>query len=117
MILNDLPIIMIKCLVITIIIEIVVALILKIRDKKDLLNIALVNIMTNPIVTSIPVYMNIRYSVNCRNITLLILEILTVLLEGLIYKKFLNFKRINPFILSLLLNCSSYFIGEIINVL
>lgn len=61
MIINDLPIIMLKCLIATIIIEIIVALIMGIRNKKDLLNIVLVNCLTNPLVTSIPVYFNINY--------------------------------------------------------
>ena len=115
MIINDLPVIMIKCLLITIVIEIIVALLLKIKDKKDILNIILVNIVTNPLVVSVPVLFNVVYGLFERNICLLILEIFAVLLEGIIYKKYLNFKKINPFILSMLLNLSSYLVGEIIN--
>ena len=115
MIINELPIVMIKCLLITIIIEIIFALLLKIRDKKDILNILLVNIVTNPLVVSVPVLFNVVYGLFERNICLLILEILAVLLEGIVYKKYLNFKKINPFILSILLNLSSYLVGEIIN--
>ena len=88
---------------------------MKIRDKKDILNILLVNIVTNPLVVSVPVLFNVVYGLFERNICLLILEILAVLLEGIVYKKYLNFKKINPFILSILLNLSSYLVGEIIN--
>ena len=115
MIIYNLPLIMLKCLVLTIIIEIVIASLLKVNDKKDLLNIALVNIVTNPIVTSVPVYFNIRYGILQRNIVLYTLEVLTVITEGLIYKKVLKYKKINPIVLSLILNLSSYGIGEIIN--
>lgn len=115
MIIYNLPLIMLKCLVLTIIIEIVIAILLKVKDKKDLLNIALVNIVTNPIVTSVPVYFNIRYGILQRNIVLYTLEVLTVITEGLIYKKVLKYKKINPIVLSLILNLSSYGIGEIIN--
>ena len=48
--LNNLPLILVRCLLLTIIIELVVALILSVRDKKDILNIILVNVLTNPVV-------------------------------------------------------------------
>ena len=114
MIINDLPFIMINCLLFTIIIEIILAIILKVKDKKDILNILLVNIMTNPIVVSLPVFINIRFGLFERNITVLILEIFTVLIEGKIYSKYLKFKKINPYALSLILNLCSYIIGDII---
>ena len=59
MIINDLPIIMIKCLLITIIIEVLISILLGLR-KKDILNVILVNIVTNPLVVSIPVLINIE---------------------------------------------------------
>ena len=115
MIINNLPYIMIRCLFLTIVIELTMAILLKVKDKKDLINIVLVNVITNPIVVTIPVYFNLKYGVLERNIVLYLLEILTVITEGAIYKKVLNYKKINPFILSLILNFSSYAIGEIIN--
>lgn len=115
MILNNLPFIMLKCLILTIVIEFIVASILKVKDKKDLLNVVLVNCLTNPIVVSFPVYFNIKYGIFERRVCLIILEILTLIVEGIIYKKYLKFKKINPYILSLILNSSSYIIGEFIN--
>ena len=115
MLMNNLPLIMCKCLILTIIIELLVGLILKIKNKKDILNIVLVNIMTNPLVTSIPTFIYIKTGVLGRNISLIILEIFAVISEGSVYKKFLNFKKINPFIFSIILNSSSFIIGEIIN--
>ena len=108
---------MIKCLLLTIIIEIIIGIIIGIRDKKDLLNILLVNILTNPLVVSIPIYVLVKYGYNYQIISLIILEILTVIVEGLIYLKTLKYKKINPFIVSVILNLSSYLIGEIINKL
>ncbi len=108
---------MIRCLIYTIIIELGIALILRVRNKKDLLNIVLVNIVTNPLVVSIPVFVLVKYEYKSSVISLIILEILTVLCEGLIYLKTLAYKKINPFMLSLILNASSYFIGEVINKL
>lgn len=115
MLINELPFVMIRCLVATIVIELLVAVILGIKNKKDLLNVILVNTLTNPIVASIPVYFNIKYGILQRNISLGILEIVAVISEGYIYKKVFVYKKINPFIVSIILNISSYFIGEIIN--
>lgn len=112
--LYELPYYMVKCLILTILIETVIAFILGYR-KKDLLNVILVNIVTNPIVTTIPVYFNIKYGVFERNIALLVLEITTLFTEGFIYFKCLERRKINPFILSLLLNLASYGLGLIIN--
>ena len=111
--LNKFIFIMIRCLILTILIETSIGYIMGYR-KKDLLNILLVNVMTNPLVTSVPVYFNFFYGVMCRNIVLLILEVLTIIIEGIIYKKYLERKKINGICLSLLLNASSYLIGVII---
>lgn len=114
MTIDELPIVMIRCLLVTIIIELLVALILKVKDKKDILNIILVNTMTNPLLVSLTVYITYNRLFN-RTISIIILELLVVLIEGFTYKKVLKYKKINPFILALILNFSSYFIGEIIN--
>ena len=108
---------MIIYLICTIIIEVIVAYILRIKDKKDISNIILVNVLTNPLVVSIPIYMMVKYNYNMRIISLIVLEILTVIVEGLIYLKVLKYKKMNPFIISIILNLSSYLIGEIINKL
>ena len=63
---------------------------------------------------SIPFYLNVTYGIMARNIVLFILEILTVITEGLIYKKYLEYKKINPILLAFILNLFSYLIGEII---
>ncbi len=114
---SNLPYIMIKCILCTIIIVVVMAFILRVRDKKDYLNIMLVNIITNPIVVSLPIFIYVKYWYKEYIISLITLELLTVLTEGLIYLKVLKYKRINPILLSLILNASSYLIGEVINKL
>lgn len=104
---------MIFCLTATILIECIVAILLKIRSKKDFLNIILANIMTNPLVVSIPVYFNILYGIHLRNVSYYILEIYAVITEAIIYKKFLKYNRINPFIISIILNGISFVLGEL----
>lgn len=115
MIINDLPLIMIKCLICTIIIELVIVLVIGIRNKFNIINVILVNILTNPLVVSIPVYFNIKYGLFTRNVVLIILEILIFVIEALIYKKYLKYKKINPYLISLILNLGSYLFGLIIN--
>lgn len=111
---NELPLIMLICLSSTIVIELIMSLLLGIRNKKDILNVILVNIMTNPLVVSIHMYITYNRLFNT-TISIIILEILVVLTEGFAYKKVLTFNKINPYILSLILNISSYFIGKLLN--
>ena len=115
--LNYLPQIMLFCLISTIIIELIVAYILKVKNKKDFINIVLVNIVTNPIVSSLPYILYLIYGIKYRIISLIILEVWAFITEGIIYKKYLNYKKMNSFILSLILNISSYLIGLIIDLL
>jgi len=114
---NDLPLIMLKCLLCTIVIETVIALICGVRKKKDILNVVLVNILTNPIVVSLPVLLGYNFGVKWQITSLIILEIITLISEGFIYSKVLDFKKINPYVLSIILNLGSYLIGEVINKL
>ena len=111
---NELPLIMLICLSSTIVIELIMSLLLGIRNKKDILNVILVNIMTNPLVVSILMYITYNRLYNT-TISIIILEILVILTEGFTYKKVLTFDKINPYVLSLILNISSYFIGELLN--
>lgn len=114
MLISDLPVVMIRCLIITILIETTIAIILKYRNK-DLLNVVLVNILTNPILNSVMVYINVYYGLKIRNIFVIIFEILVVIIEGAIYQKYLENRKINGYLLSLLLNISSYVLGLVIN--
>ena len=111
---NELPLIMLICLSSTIVIELIMSLLLGIRNKKDILNVILVNIMTNPLIVSIIMYITYNRIFNT-TISIIILEILVVLIEGFTYKKVLTFDKINPYVLSLILNISSYFIGGLLN--
>ena len=115
MIVNELPRIMVRCLLLTILIELVIALIIGIVKRKDLLNVILVNIVTNPLVVSLPVLVMLLYGLRARYIVLIILELLTVIFEGFIYSKVLDYKKLNPYVISLMLNLGSYLIGEVIN--
>ncbi len=116
MFISDLPKVMIISLACTIIIEVITAFILKYR-KKDLINIILVNILTNPLLNSVLVGINYYYGLKARNISLIILEILVVLVEGFIYQRYLERRKINGYLLSIILNVASYGIGKLINMI
>lgn len=112
--LNQLPIYMIQCLLITIVVECLIATILKVKIK-DLIIVLLVNVLTNPLLVSITFSIGIFYGNIPRVIITLILEILVVIVEGFIYKRNLIENKVNPYLLALLLNISSYLIGGLIN--
>ncbi len=116
-IITTLPQIIIRCLLTTIAVELIIALLLGIKNKVDLINIILVNILTNPVVVVIPMYFNLQYGIVGRNICLYILEILAVIVEGFIYFKYFDYKKINPFLISLILNVCSYLVGVASNYL
>lgn len=117
MILNDIPFIMIRCLLLTILIELAIALILGVRDKKDVINVILVNVITNPVVVMSQILLYLKFGYKIEMIGIIVLEILVVPIEGLIYNKVLTYRKINPFLLSLVLNGASFLIGELINLL
>jgi len=77
----------------------------------------MVNILTNPLLVSITFSIGAFYGTTYQNIFTLVLELLAFLTEGFIYQKVLINKKINPYLLSLILNLSSYLIGHIINYL
>ena len=110
----NIPVIMARSLIITILIELSIAVIIG-YERKDLINVMLVNIATNPLVVSIPILFNARFGLFERNVVLLLLEIVTILFEGLIYSKFNRKVKINPYLVSFILNLSSYSLGLIIN--
>ena len=50
MLIKDIPFIMFKCLFLTILIETIFSFFIGLRKKKDIINVILVNVITNPIV-------------------------------------------------------------------
>ena len=135
MLLNNFPIVMLRCLLCTVVMECAVAYILGIRNRRDLLTVMLANTMTNPILVAVTTTVALFWGRTPYIITLLLMEIAAVISEAFVYrrvmkmgcgangKKFAIFrggdvraaKKWAPIALSLFLNCCSYFGGEIIN--
>lgn len=95
----------------TLLLELPAAILLGVRRKDDILLVFLVNILTNPLVVLI---LNLFLYITATPppwFLILPLELFAILTEGFIYQKGLSFRRIHPFILSLILNGISYFGG------
>lgn len=99
---------------ITIIIEIVLAYLLRIRKKEDFLNIIIINFITNIALNIFIIISAILF--NKIIINILLLEIFILVVEGIFYKKKLSYKKINPFLISLVLNTVSYLFSLIIKI-
>ncbi len=106
---------MLKCLVLTVLIETVLARIVSVKSKTDLVIVAMASVLTNPAVVLITFFAGFFYGTQGYYTATVICEISAVVIEGFVYYKALNWKRINPFLLSLLLNGVSYGIGLIIS--
>ena len=112
---NYLPIYMLTSLFFTELIELLWAVILQVKNKRDYFNVFLVNILTNPILVSVTFAINIFYGKMIKNYFLLLFEIVVIFIEGLIYQKNLYYKKINGYFLSLILNFMSFFFVIFIN--
>lgn len=114
MFLYQLPKIMAICLALTVTTEVFVSLILGVKGVSNLLIVALASVMTNPIVVCISKLINYYYGPYAHIAALVILEVFALITEGFVYRYALDYKKINPFLLSLILNAASYTIGVII---
>lgn len=95
-------------LALTLLLELAAAAILGLRRPRDLCLVALVNILTNPLVV---LTLNLTWFFTQTSPGWLLtagLEITAFLAEGLLYRNRLTQQRFNPFALSLILNAISY---------
>ena len=85
------------------------------RNKKDLLLVLLVNVLTNPIVVLL-YWLTTLYTDISASLTVIPLEALAVLAEGYYFRKYgQEFKR--PYLFSLAANAFSFTIGALLNML
>ncbi len=116
-----LPLVMAISFSLTLVIEIVVALILKVRSFKNIIYIFLANLMTNPLLVSLVYYINLKcdqhfFTHNYPTyIALAVLELLAFFIEARIYKKHLKYNTLNPYALSLILNACSFMLVGLVN--
>ena len=114
MTLEQLPLIMLRALAFTILIECAAAWLFGVRTKRDQTTVVLVNLLTNPLVVSLGAATSLWIGIKAVRPVTLVMEALVVVIEGAVYKKTLVSER-NPYVLSLICNLASFLIGEILN--
>lgn len=102
------------CLGFTLIAEMAVLVLLGVRDRQDLQVIGCANMITNPIVVYVTELVGIFYPVYFW-LSVAVLEVLAVLTEGFIYKKYLRFDKVSPWALSIVANVVSFELGFVIS--
>lgn len=97
----------------TLVIELFIALLLNIKNIKDLSKIAFINCVTNLSVNAIVYNLNESFSFFVVYFLIVpLFEVVIFLIEGLYFKR-LDYNEINSYLLSLILNASSYGCGLI----
>ncbi len=82
-----------------------------IKNKKDKKVVILAQVLTNPALNFL-LLLNYNFFSLDQNLLLAILEILVVIIEAIVYKQYFSNKvKINSFLLSLILNATSFTIG------
>jgi len=101
-------------LILTLLIENALAAIIGVRESKDFALISLANVVTNPILVHTLNVIHFIFKRTIRWHLILPLETVMVVAEALFYKNRLTYKKINPFLFSIILNTVSYFGGRVI---
>lgn len=103
-------------LFLTVVIEVSLAAIAKVRDEENLTTVLWVNVLTNPVVVFIANMISMIFeNYFITMVSIYILEILVLIVEGFLFKKYLKNVKMKPYLFALYLNGISFFIGEIIN--
>ena len=109
--------ILLLCLLLTLLLETGLALILGMREKKDLLNEILANVLTNPVAVTLSQLALTFLPRGGYIAAVAAAELAALLTEGFLYRRYLVFRRVPPFMLSLILNCFSFGVGLLADVL
>jgi hypothetical protein len=103
-----------EVLILTIVIEVVIAWLFGLRNKIALTTVALINVITNPLLNYL-LALNVYFHLISRTqILTWILEIVVVLVEWQLLLYWVERKRLRMFMLSLAMNASSYLTGWLI---
>jgi len=111
---------MIKSLIIslllTLIFEMAVSYLLGIRHKSDVKVIICANVITNPVVVYIANLVLMLHNEALYICVVGALELSAFISEYIIFKKYMNYKKISPLVVSLINNAVSFGMGLIINI-
>ena len=114
MTIEQLPLIMLRALVLTAAVECAAAWLIGVRDKRGQSVVVLANLLTNPLVVSIGAAVLFFAGSGALLAVTLIMEVVVVAVEGIVYDKMTVNVR-NPFLISFICNLSSYVTGELLN--
>lgn len=104
-------------LFLTLIIEMSLAAIAKVREEENLTTVMWVNVLTNPVVVFTANMTSIIFdNYFITRAVVYFLEIMVVIVEGYLFKKYLKDVKINPYLFALYLNGISFLTGEVINL-
>ena len=116
MVVKQIIITLIVCLILTLVLEEITALIVGVRKGFDLTVILFSNLLTNPVVVFSGMLLASFTNIP-RPVYIIVLELAAFITEALIYRKLLFTKRPSPFLLSLILNSVSFFAGTTLSSL
>ena len=102
-------------LFLTLIIELIISLCLGIRNKEDIEVVIWANVFTNPIVVYLANCIKLLNNDLVYNVLVIVMEILVVVVEFLIYKKYLGYKGKSPLLISSINNIISFSLGIVIS--
>lgn len=95
--------------------ELLLGFILGARSIKKVVTMALINIITNPIVVMCALCLTLFYE-EWRYVGIFILELAVLFTEGYMFSKFKVFDKGGPYIISFVLNFTSFVVGKLINI-
>jgi hypothetical protein len=101
----------ILALILTILIEVGVARLFGLKEKKELLTVVLVNVITNPLLNYLILVNAYFHLIGQSQILILIIEALVVLVEWRILVWALSQRAKKMFLLSLVMNACSFLVG------
>lgn len=102
-------------LILTLIIEVSISFIIGVREKEDLKVVLWVNILTNPVVVYIANCVKLLNNNLIYNIIVTIMEIIVIVVEFILYKKYLEYKGKSSLLISSVNNIISFSLGIIIS--
>lgn len=96
-------------------IETMISILIGIRNWKDIKTVACANILTNPITVFLAYWIKMLKNDLIYYIFVIIIEILVIIVEFIIYKKYLEYREKSPLCISIINNIISYSLGVIIS--
>ena len=106
---------LIVSLTLTLIIELTVSIIIGIRKKEDIIVVTCANICTNPVVVFTSNCILLLNNMFIYIVAVTVLELIAWTVEFIIFKKYLEFNKMSPLMISILNNSISFGLGLIIN--